>query len=283
MKRALAYCATGPYIQLTATSIASVCDHYSPQSPQLDILVVSEYSSIDDIKKIREIPRIFGKNNITITVWEKPNIIQRKVHYDNKRFPEVTLWRLFLPSYFSSYDQIMYLDNDTLAYRDISVIFDNVDTTVPLAAVNDFYFYTINGSQDLAQSFNVKTMKDYVNSGLLIFNVKKYNEQLNTEQLLKMINEQKYNYLDQTILNILFESSIQRLPLNFHYQKDDNWLYNWAKFENKAVAKEIEKARNNIFIRHFVEFGPNSMPWEHLLVRDQWESDLWKYLDIVKK
>lgn len=283
MKRALAYCTTGSYMQLTATSVASVCKNYNLKSQKLDILVITENSNMEDINKIREIPRIYDKNNISVTVWGKPEIIKQKVHYDNQRFPEVTLWRLFLPSYFSNYDQIMYLDNDTLAYNDINIIFDSVYSTVPVAAVRDFYFYTIKSSKDISQSFNVKTMQDYINSGLLIFNVNEYNKQLNIDILLKMINEKKYNYLDQTIINIIFENTMQRLPLNFHYQKDDNWLYNWAKFENPAVAKEIEQAKQNIIIRHFVEFGQNSMPWEHLNVRDQWEKDFWNYLLAVKQ
>ncbi|WP_390888154.1 glycosyltransferase [Enterococcus raffinosus] len=34
------------------------------------------------------------------------------------------MWRLFLPSYLKAYDTLLYLDNDTLIYEDVTSFFN---------------------------------------------------------------------------------------------------------------------------------------------------------------
>lgn len=80
---------------------------------------------------------------------------------------------------------------------------------------------------------------------------------------------------------ILKLKSISRL-YEYNYQKDDHWLFDWAKNVNPLKFLKIEKARKNIKIRHFVEFEKNSMPWEHLSIQDKWEKDFWNYLYEIK-
>lgn len=81
-----------------------------------------------------------------------------------------------------------------------------------------------------------------------------FNEQIRPEAIVRMINKNEYLYLDQTILNILCERSVELLPYEYNYQKDDHWLFDWAKNVNPLKFLKIEKARKNIKIRHFVEF-----------------------------
>ncbi len=125
-------------------------------------------------------------------------------------------------------------------------------------------------------------MKNYFNSGVILFNVVVFNEQIRPEAIVRMINKNEYLYLDQTILNILCERSVELLPYEYNYQKDDHWLFDWAKNMNPLKFLKIEKARKNIKIRHFVEFEKNSMPWEHLSIQDRWEKDFWNYLYEIK-
>lgn len=280
-KKAVVYCVTGSHIQLAAVSIASIVNTYEGNEP-LDILVVVNELGNEEILKLKSISRLYGEKNVIITIWYPPKIINEIKNYSNSRFPEVTLWRLFLPSYFSNYDYILYLDNDTIVYDDVSNFFDLVPDQKSIAAVRDFYFSVISDTEDSFKYFGVKTMKNYFNSGVILFNVVVFNEQIRPEAIVRMINKNEYLYLDQTILNILCERSVELLPYEYNYQKDDHWLFDWAKNVNPLKFLKIEKARKNIKIRHFVEFEKNSMPWEHLSIQDRWEKDFWNYLYEIK-
>ncbi|MDB1715990.1 MULTISPECIES: glycosyltransferase [Enterococcus] len=280
-KKAVVYCVTGSHIQLAAVSIASIVNTYEGNEP-LDILVVVNELGNEEILKLKSISRLYGEKNVIITIWYPPKIINEIKNYSNSRFPEVTLWRLFLPSYFSNYDYILYLDNDTIVYDDVSNFFDLIPDQKSIAAVKDFYFSVISDTEDSFKYFGVKTMKNYFNSGVILFNVVVFNEQIRPEAIVRMINKNEYLYLDQTILNILCERSVELLPYEYNYQKDDHWLFDWAKNVNPLKFLKIEKARKNIKIRHFVEFEKNSMPWEHLSIQDRWEKDFWNYLYEIK-
>jgi lipopolysaccharide biosynthesis glycosyltransferase len=280
-KKAVVYCVTGSHIQLAAVSIASIVNTYEGNEP-LDILVVVNELGNEEILKLKSISRLYGEKNVIITIWYPPKIINEIKNYSNSRFPEVTLWRLFLPSYFSNYDYILYLDNDTIVYDDVSNFFDLIPDQKSIAAVRDFYFSVISDTEDSFKYFGVKTMKNYFNSGVILFNVVVFNEQIRPEAIVRMINKNEYLYLDQTILNILCVRSVELLPYEYNYQKDDHWLFDWAKNVNPLKFLKIEKARKNIKIRHFVEFEKNSMPWEHLSIQDRWEKDFWNYLYEIK-
>ncbi|MDT2397241.1 glycosyltransferase [Enterococcus avium] len=272
---------TGSHIQLTAVSIASIINNYFSEDP-LDILIVVSELGNEEILRLKSIPKFCGKTAISITIWYPPQMAKQIKNYNNARFPEVTLWRLFLPAYFSNYESILYLDNDTIVYDDVSTFFDLVPEEKAIAAVRDFYFSVISDKEDSAKYFGIKTMKNHFNSGFLLFNVSKFNELISSEKILAMINGKEYVYLDQTILNILCEKHVHFLPYEYNYQKDDHWLFDWAKKTNPLKFLEIEKARENIKVRHFVEFEQHSLPWEHLLALDQWEREFWDYLLTIK-
>ncbi|MEO1768915.1 glycosyltransferase family 8 protein [Candidatus Enterococcus ferrettii] len=281
-KKAVVYCVTGPHIQLAAVSIASVVHNYEGEEP-LDILVVVSELGNQEIIKLKSIAKFYGEKNVSISIWYPPEIVTGIKNYNNSRFPEVTLWRLFLPSYFSSYDSILYLDNDTIVYDDATTFFELISEEKAIAAVRDFYFTIISDKEDSAEHFGVQTMKNYFNSGFILFNVAKFNELITPEEILSLINKNEFLYLDQTILNILCEKSVRLLPYEYNYQKDDRWLFNWAQSTNPNKFLEIHKAREQVKVRHFVEFEKHSMPWEHLSALDQWERDFWDYLYTIKK
>ncbi|MBO0453771.1 glycosyltransferase family 8 protein [Candidatus Enterococcus murrayae] len=280
-KRAVAYCVTGPHIQLAAVSIASIIEHYQDVMP-LDILVVVNELGNEEILKLKNISKLYRKMNVSINIWYPPEITKQIKNYSNTRFPEVTLWRLFLPSYFSNYEHILYLDNDTIVYDDVSNFFDLIPDEKAIAAVRDFYFSVVSATEDSFKYFGVRTMKNYFNSGVILFNVAIFNDLIRPEDIVSMINTNEYLYLDQTILNIFCEKSVELLPYEYNYQKDDHWLFDWAKNVNPLKFLEIERARENVKVRHFVEFDKNSMPWEHLSIRDCWEKDFWSYLNTIK-
>lgn len=281
-KNAVVYCVTGSHIQLTAVSIASIVKNYKSKE-SIDLVIIVDKLNNNDILKLKNISKLYGDKNISINIWYPPEMVKSIRNYENARFPEVTLWRLFLPSYLKDYDTLLYLDNDTLIYEDITPFFKLVSEENTIAAVRDFYFSIISEIEDSAGYFGVKTMKNYFNSGFILFNVEKFNQVIRPEEILDRIHGRKYLYLDQTILNILCEESVQLLPYEYNYQKDDHWLFGWAKEMSPAKFLEIKKARKNIKVRHFVEFEKNSMPWEHFSVWDQWERDFWDYLYMIKK
>lgn len=118
-KNAVVYCVTGSHIQLTAVSIASIVKNYKSKE-SIDLVIIVDKLNNNDILKLKNISKLYGDKNISINIWYPPEMVKSIRNYENARFPEVTLWRLFLPSYLKDYDTLLYLDNDTLIYEDVA-------------------------------------------------------------------------------------------------------------------------------------------------------------------
>lgn len=219
--------------------------------------------------------------NISIDIWSKTVLFSEEIINPVLKKKQVMFWRLFVPQAFSNYEQILYLDNDTVINCDINNVFDLSDSEAPVSAAKDFYFYTVGNTRNDQERLTVDPT-NYFNSGVLVFNVASYIYQIDQDTLVSMINDNRYPYLDQTILNVLFENKIGELPLECNYEKPDDWLFKWANIINPMIGQEIIKARKNILIRHFVENQDCTKPWQHLTNLDRWDNYFWDYFWTIK-
>lgn len=281
MNRAVVYCVNCEFINLTAISIASLCKNYDVNSDSLKILVLVDHIENNDIDTLKKIPNIYNVKNISIDIWSKTVLFSEEIINPVLKKKQVMFWRLFVPQAFSNYEQILYLDNDTVINCDINNVFDLSDSEAPVSAAKDFYFYTVGNTRNDQERLTVDPT-NYFNSGVLVFNVASYIYQIDQDTLVSMINDNRYPYLDQTILNVLFENKIGELPLECNYEKPDDWLFKWANIINPMIGQEIIKARKNILIRHFVENQDCTKPWQHLTNLDRWDNYFWDYFWTIK-
>lgn len=281
-KNAVAYTVTGSHIQLTAASLASLCQRHTA-AEHLDVVIIATDVTGADVAAIRQIPVLFDQPNVYVTVWQPPAQAQHiQPTAASARFPVMTFWRLFLPAYFPQFTRLLYIDNDTLFYRDVSEIFPLLADDRPVAAVPDFYYYALANDPGWAESLHLASSRQYVNSGVILFNVARFNRQYSVPAIVAAINANRDPYPDQAVLNRLTADQMVRLPLTCNYQKDDHWLHDWARTAAPDQFPAIAAARDQVLVRHFVEFGPHSLPWQHLTMTDPWERDWWHTLSTVK-
>ncbi len=280
-ENAVLFTVTGSHIQLTGTAIASLVLHWPVNIP-LRILVMADDYLNQDIFWLKSIPKQLLRPNITVDVWQKPSIMDQ-VHTanTNTRYPSVVLWRLFAPYIFSDTDRLLYLDNDVLICDDISPMFDMLPDDKAIGAVNDFQTLLYADTKEGSIWPEIKHFDSYFNSGVLLINTHKYIQAYTQDQLVNTINTSDYSFIDQTILNNLFESQSIHLPLQYNYQKDDQWLNGYALHYNLKQAKKMQAARKKVVIRHFVS-EIRSLPWEHGYSRDEFEQNFWRVFSLVK-
>ncbi|WP_338217739.1 glycosyltransferase [Lacticaseibacillus salsurivasis] len=281
-KNAVVYTVSGPHILLCATSIASLIDHYQSEDA-LDILVVTEGELDADVALLRELPDFYQKPQVHLFVWQKPPITSELKHYDNARFGQVTLWRLFVPAYFPNYEQLLMIDNDTIIMADIAPLFSLNRPGNVMAAVPDFYYYTLNPPVDQNVLPDFSSMKAYFNSGVLVINVALYNELFKPEMLVERADQANYQYPDQTLLNMLTAGKVTLLPFRYNFQKDDDWLTHWAEQTDPAVAADMTAERQHVVIRHFLSNLYGYRPWGHLAVMDEFEAAFWQYFSQTRE
>ncbi|CAJ1229958.1 glucosyltransferase [Levilactobacillus zymae] len=280
-KHALLYTVSRVDVLLTSISLASVLDHYQSPEP-LDVLVIGADIFNSDIELIRSLPQRFHKPQVNIFFFTPPAELDQIKNYQSEKFPMVVNWRLYAPNMFPQYDRLLYLDNDTLVYTDVLPMFDLCPDDKVLAGVPDFFYYSQRAWFMHIDAPELKDTQKYINSGVILFNVPRYNQMIRPEAISKMLSETHYKYPDQTVINRLAVNEMAFLGLNYNYQKDDSWLF-WAKRRYPETFADFEQARKNIKIRHFVGYLLRSRPWQHLASYDQFERDFWHYEMLVRQ
>ena len=167
-------------------------------------------------------------------------------------------YRLCLPSILKNYDKVIYLDGDTIIQKDLCELYnlnleDYYIAGVKEASVHDKYAKTL-GINDVSQ---------YINSGVLLMNLKKMRDD-NLKQQFQYFIENKTNKgltrcLDQDIINSCCYGKIKIIPLKYNAMAphlNDITLHPQSK-NALFYGKNFDAALNDPTIIHYT--GPK--PW----------------------
>ena len=137
----------------------------------------------------------------------------------------MTYCRILLP-HSVNVPRLIYLDCDTLVFRDLSELFDlELAPGKILAAVRDSE--TLSLSQDssgLAKAMNVPTDGAYFNCGVMLMNLDELRKQHFFERAVDFLNVRRadYRFHDQSAINFLLHEQIEDLP---EYWNRASWCF----------------------------------------------------------
>ena len=146
----------------------------------------------------------------------------------------------------SNISKLIYLDCDTIVLGNITELWNtNIDNHI-LGAVLDQNYADIR----ILNRLNLK--KEYFNSGVLLFNLKKWEELNCTEQCIQYIknNIDLIVFPDQDAINIVLLDNILKLDFKFNFQElfHDNNISNL--FVERKRWFEIQDAKDDLVIIH---------------------------------
>ena len=174
------------------------------------------------------------------------------------RFTLTIFFRLFIPDMFPQYDKGIYLDSDTCVVGDISELY-NIDLKDKyLAACPDWSIQEIKPFTDyVIKVVGVDRSLDYINSGILLMDLKTLREVQMGPRFLEINNKYHFDSVapDQDYINAMCKGRI-------HYL-DACW---------DAMPNNNHPAQKDPKIIHYNLF---EKPWLHDGV--QYEEYFWKY------
>jgi lipopolysaccharide biosynthesis glycosyltransferase len=183
---------------------------------------------------------------VKINYYIIPNIFGSARKWGNT---STVYYKLLIPLIFSEFERIIFLDGDTLIFKDIL----------------EMYRLPFNKNYVLGYPFHSPWLVDdlgvysiyYINGGILIFNIKEIRRTNADIKLLEytMNNFDKVNFLEQDTINYIFFNKIGLLPLKYgvylfgnfiEFKKE--YLY---KFRFKLNLTEMKEAIKDPSIVHF--------------------------------
>lgn len=179
-------------------------------------------------------------------------------------------YRLLASSIFSNYDKILYLDCDIIITEDIANLYNIDIKDYSIGGCLDFCISNSldkviiqNGFEDyIKNTLNIPDTTHYINSGVLIINIKKWKD-LNIESyLLQLAQINNRFFHDQNVLNSAFYNDIFIIEPTWNFQYHIKFFAgNYAKEISPKIVSFFDDIEKTPAIIHYTS---HIKPWNEL-------------------
>ncbi|WP_407378035.1 glycosyltransferase family 8 protein [Megamonas funiformis] len=249
----IAYGIDDNYARCMAASIASFC--INNKNKNFCFYIVASDLLNETKIKLEVLAKIY---NIDIIIYE----INKDFFYDMPVTHDISLatyFRILLPDMVVDIDKLYYIDADIVCLKDAEEFF-NIDLEDNIiAAVSDGK--KMNNKRNKA--LNLK-QHIYFNAGVLIINIKKWNDNKISDKVLSIINKYRniIKYEDQDALNIVLSRKIKYISKKFN-------CLNLRDINNKEII-----------LLHFASHPkPWNEDWSLNFMYNNFTKDLYKQLE----
>lgn len=245
------------YAAFLSVAIISLLEN-SNKNKFYKIHIIHDNMSYENINKIKSLET----SNSSIDFYS----INNKLDFindikDNRLRPDIfTLtiyFRLFIPEMFKEYDKAIYIDSDVVLNSDISELYDIPLGNNYIGACNDISIVGIKEFEDYFTYGVGIDYKNYINSGVLLLNMKELRNRNLSLKFLYLFNKYHFENVDpdQAYLNFLCNGNIKYL--------DNSW--NTMPNINYKDIKNPKLIHYNLFFK----------PWHYDNI--MYEDYFWKY------
>lgn len=263
------------YAPIFSTFLTSAIAH-SSKTANYDFIILSDDISEDHKRMLSNML----KSNMSIR-YLSPKQYLSDTHLiirHNVYTPDL-YYRIIIPQILTEYDKLLVVDADMICREDIANVFnEDISNYLAGACIDSVLQGYLNGADPAFKPYaiNYMKMKDpykYVNTGLLLFNAKRYRAMYSLSFLKEFINKHIANVkiYEQDMLNMLLDTKIKFLNSKWNcYTKSNDFIKKCFSLCPFETYKEYEKARkSNAGIIHY---AAHPKPW--------WEatvdlSDIW--------
>lgn len=245
------YCCTKSWYHYLCVAIYSLLKYN-------DVDTLYLFIEDDDFEELNNIRNLF---DIKIIIFNYNKILDNYLDKNNANrntfYSPAALVRLFLSDFIKE-EKVLYLDTDTIVLGDLTGLYNEDIKPYYIAGVLD---KGILNMLDYLDSKNISE-DDYINSGVMLMNLKKIAIDRIIPKFIKYLNKEKYKFPDQDIINIVCHKKIKLVDykynsapligfhedmkiLHFAYKKN-NWVEGfpysekWYNMEHEYLS-DIEK------------------------------------------
>jgi len=225
--------------------------------------IVSKDVTSDDLECLKEVVRKFSEKSKITFLYETGQYRKARIPNNLNSLSEAIYYRFMLPDLVNGVDKIIYIDSDTAILKDL-IEMDNISLNDNLLSGSlDF----MNDDAIWAKNFHKYCLplekNRYVNSGVLIMNLKKMRKDKLPEKWLQL-SQKKIKYPDQDILNNTCMGKIDIFDSKYNIEI-------FSKIKMNINAKKIKDA----VILHYIY----PKPWmKKTILGGLW----WKYAKMTK-
>jgi UDP-glucose:(galactosyl)LPS alpha-1,2-glucosyltransferase len=159
-------------------------------------------------------------------------------------------YRLMLGEILPQYEKCIYLDSDIIVCSDLAEFFSTDLGGFYLGGIKDIDFNDpFQNNDERYKETGLSAKSNYINSGILLMNLKKIRKNGMTEIFLREIKK-GYMFMDQDVVNITCLNKIKHLPVKYNLM---SYIFQFPDRKPNLVYPkgEFDEAKNNPVIIHY--------------------------------
>lgn len=249
-----------PYVKVAINSVIA-----NNADGNLDIIVLCSGICDESIRSF--LARYAGLENVSVRFVDLSKILGATKLSEFKhvgRLPVSACYRLFLPDILTTYDKVIYLDVDTSVCRDLGDLY-SVDLGDDLlgAAIDVVNSSSRPDYAEWARGHGFTEWDTYVNTGVLLLNLKAFRKDKLLDLLLPIAVEASKWFCNQDALNFVCKGRIAPLDPRWNVQLGDYCL-----------KEQIALTGDEMWVAHFTG---SQKPW--LLPARRYSHLWWRNVD----
>ena len=236
------------YVRPLSCAITSILKNSSPET-DLRIFILEQDVSYENKSKILSLKNIKDCEISFIKI--EPSLFCNFPDFKGSYITKTAYFRFLIADLLKDTDKVLYLDCDVIVLSEIKKLFMQDITEFYIGAVEDIGFYF-----DRMCSF--KSFDTYVNSGVLLINLKKWRQDKISQKLFDVVEQygDKLVYHDQTAINLVCKGKIKVFELSYNLQAFI--LYKISILLNHPLRKQLLRVIKDPKIVHYTN---NRKPW----------------------
>ena len=272
----IVFCPDNNYAKYFAVLLQSIIDN-SDSNRFYDLLIFeTDFTNKNKKLLLGMIPRNFSLRFFNISTYIKEQFSNIKLISKNY-WSISTYYRLFIPLIMRKYKKVLYLDSDMCTNANIdelfSMDFENNELIAITDSISPILNSDINRFNYMEKVLNLKNPKTYFNAGFSLFNISVIDIIEYKERLLKAFSTDDLWFLDQDIMNIIFENRVKLIHNKWNFMWDGPFYFDgYIELLSGRFEQEYLEAKENPYIVHY---SGGIKPWK--MPEEQHSDIFWKY------
>lgn len=243
-----------PYLSVLIYSVLEC----SKEENNYDMVILHRNITEENQKKISQMAQ--ERENVCIRFCDLSDYVKGipfKVHH---HFSVETFYRYFILEAMQAYQKVLYLDSDMVVRRDVAELYrENIDGYMLAAAKDVDVIGSVKSDEKsrryVKESLKIEKALEYFQAGVLLLNLQEMRKRTSCKELVEKTLEQKWNMVDQDVLNIICQGKVKFLNQKWNVLM--NWTYgtqsrmNVIKHVPVSLWEEYQEARKEPFIIHY--------------------------------
>lgn len=252
------------YVPYLGTMLQSIVQNTS-STRQYEIYVLTTSITTEHIEMLKK--TVVIDNRFLFKCINVSSIFGSKEFYTNYHIGKETYYRLIIPLLFSNTNKVLYLDSDMIVNADVAELFDTNITGSYLAAIKDIdiagqLYNNYRLKNYLEEDVAISNVYNYFQAGCLLLNLSEIRKKYSSSDLIRVATNRQWTYLDQDVLNHLFNDKVVYLNQCW------NTMMDWREQNSSRMAilkkapftlyNEYLEARKSPKIVHYAGY---QKPW----------------------